>query len=101
MHQLASWWLISIRAELFILGFSFLLFYLVGFSVLRDCRALLTPQPWLSTAFDRIARFSRIGVPVRACTQVKIELYCTTYTKYLLLCYLPLTPSYRHPLLYH
>ena len=68
----ASWWLISIRAD-FSFSFLLLLFCLVGFYFFEGLRLQSFP-PSLSTAFssfDHIARFSRVCV--RACTQWKLD----------------------------
>jgi hypothetical protein len=84
VHQLANWWLISIRADL--LYFWPLIVCLVGFFFWRTVELYL-PQPSLSTAFSsliHVARFSRVCM--RMCTQAEFGLlYSTTYTKYSLL----------------
>jgi hypothetical protein len=65
VHQLASWWLILIRADLLLHWPLILLFCLAG--VFFE-ELYLPSQPSLSTAFssfDRVARFSRAFACVR------------------------------------
>jgi len=92
VHQLASWWLISIRADFTSFYFFFGLYNFIVLArwvfFLKVCRASLTPSPCFQQHYHLLTAF-------RACTQVEIGLYCTVWSRRiqsteLFFCYLPL-----------